>query len=350
VKKEMLLMDNSNALDKKMVANDNGSNVSIVICTKNEASNIKTALDSLIENNIMNQKVEVIIVDGYSTDKTAEIASEYPVRMFFESTGTRGGASNVGWKNANGDIIVYTNADCLFSKDWIINILKFFGDSKTAVVGGVDLTPPITTSYFEKASGLLDELRIFPRHRRGLVFRLRGCNVAYRKSALASCNGFDENFHFAEETELQYRLFKKGYHFAFDPSIVVYHKRRSSLAEYWKQFYGAGFGKFQLVEKHPSSLFAPEVFTLPFLSALLFVSIIAYVLGSILFLPLFIGTLLIPTIYTIYVMRKVYLHVRSLHFLPGALIALFLRNVALLAGFFCGALSRTINRIRSRKK
>ncbi len=343
-------MASYNTLDKRVAANDHGLKASIVICTKNEAVNIKTALDSLIETNVMNRKVEVIVVDGYSTDKTAEIVSKYPVKMFYESTGTRGGASNVGWKNAKGNIIVYTNADCLFSKDWISNILKFFDDSKTAAVGGVDLTPPITTSYFEKASGLLDELRIFPKHRLGLVFRLRGCNVAYRKSALASCNGFDENFHFAEETELQYRLYRKGYNLAFDPSIVVYHKRRSSLAEYWRQFYGAGFGKFQLVEKHPSSLFIPEVFTLPFLFALLSVSIIAYILGSIFFLPLFLVTLLIPTIYAIYVMNKVYLHAKSLYFLPGALLALFLRNIALFAGFFCGALSRAMKEIRSMKK
>lgn len=340
-------MDDPSKLDKKMPIN---ANVSIVICTKNEAMNIRNALDSLIENNVMNQKVEVIVVDGYSTDETAQIVSEYPVKLLYESTGTRGGASNVGWKNAKGDIIVYTNADCLFSKDWISNILKSLSDPKTAAAGGIDLTPPVTTSYFEKASGLLDELRIFPKHRLGLVFRLRGCNVAYRKSALIRCNGFDESFHFAEETELQYRLYKIGYNLAFDPSIVVYHKRRSSLTEYWRQFYGCGYGKFQLFKKHPFSLFAPEVFILPSLSALFFVSLIAYLLDSIFSLPLFLGTILIPTIYATYVVIKVYLHIRSLYFLPGVLIALFLRNVALIAGFFCGALSHTLKRIRSIKK
>lgn len=337
-------MDDTSELDNEMSVD---INVSIVICTKNEAENIRDALDSLVENNVINQNVEVVVVDGHSTDKTAQIASMYPVKLIHESTGTRGGASNIGWKNANGDIIVYTNADCLFCKNWISDLLKSFINPKMAAVGGIDLTPPTTTSYFAKAGGLLDELRIFPKHRLGSVFRLRGCNVAYRKSALIRCKGFDESLNFGEEIELQYRLYEMGYNLAFDPSVVVYHKRRSSLAEYWRQFFGCGYGKFQLVKKHPSSLFAPEIFIFPLLSALFFVSIIAYLLGSIIFLPFFLGTLLVPTIYAAYVVIKVYLHIRSIYFLPGVLIALFIRNVAIIAGFFYGAIAQTLNRIGS---
>lgn len=340
-------MDDPSASEKKMPVY---ASVSIVICTKNEEENIKNALDSLIENNIINQNVEVIIVDGYSTDETVQIVSKYPVKLLQESTGTRGGASNVGWKNANGDIIVYTNADCLFSRDWISKVQKSFDDPRIAAVGGVDLTPLTATSYFEKASGLLDELRIFPKHHLGLVFRIRGCNVGYRKSALTKCQGFDERFNFGEEIELQYRLYKNGYSFAFDPSMVVYHKRRSSLAGYWKQFQGCGYGKFQLVKKHPFSLFAPEIFILPLLSGLLFASTIAYMLSSIIFLPLGLGTLLIPAFYAAYVMIKVYQYNKSIYFLPGVLIALLLRNVATVAGFFYGALSQTLEGFRSIKK
>lgn len=336
-------MDDDCVLNQKTSGN---SSVSIVICTKNEEINIKNALDSLTENDLINPEVEIVIVDGCSTDKTAQIVSEYPVKVLYEATGTRGGASNIGWKNATGEIVVYTNADCLFRRGWISSIVKSFNDPKIAAVGGMDLTPLHATSYFEKASGLLDELRTFPKHRLGAVFRLRGCNVAYRQSALVKCGGFDEGLNDGEEVELQYRLHKMGYDLVFDPSVIVYHKRRSSLVDYWRQFIGCGFGKSQLVEKHPSSLFAPEVFMFPFMFSLFLVSIIAYLLSSIIFLPLFLGVLLIPTVYMTYMMIKASLYARSFRFLPGILLALFLRNVAIMVGFFEGALYSGWRRIR----
>ncbi len=322
------------------------SSVSIVICTKNEEINIKNALDSLVENDLISPEVEIVIVDGCSTDKTAQIASKYPVKLLYESTGTRGGASNIGWKNATGQIVVYTNADCLFRREWISSILKPFDDPRIAAVGGIDLTPLHATSYFEKASGLLDELRTYPKHRLGAVFRLRGCNVAYRQSALVSCGGFDESLNDGEEVELQYRLHKMGYDLVFDPSVIVYHRRRSSLVDYWRQFIGCGFGKFQLVEKHPSSLFAPEVLMFPFMFSLFLVSMIAYILSSMIFLPLFLGVLLIPTVYMTYMLIKASLYARSFRLLPGILLALFLRNVAIMLGFFEGAISSGWRRIR----
>lgn len=323
--------------------------VSIIIRTKNEERNIQEAFDSLVRNQILGEDAEVMIVDAHSTDKTVEVASKYPVKIVFESTGTRGGACNVGWKNAKGELIVFTDADCFFQRDWIKKIKKSFGNVKIGAVGGVDLTPPNTTSYFQRASGLLDDLRIFPKHKKGFVFRLRGCNIAYRRDALSECGGFDEKLDVAEETELLYRLNGIGYEIVFDPTIAVYHKRRRSLKRYVKQFFGYGHGKFQLVKKHPSLIFSPEIFALP--SLVVFIAISALVSSvNTFFLPLVYIALAIPFLYTIYVVYTICMSGGNLKLLPGAIVALFLRNVAAAMGFFAGLLGHVVVFLRGSKK
>ena len=333
--------------DKKFTNGSSKLKVSIIIRTKNEATHIKDLLDSMVKNRIINSDTEVIIVDGCSSDKTVSIASKYPVKIVTESTGTRGGAANVGWKNASSDIVVYTDADCITVKNWTENILKHFEDEKVGVVGGSDLTAPSTKSYFEKASGLLDELRIAPSHKQNTVFRLRGCNIAYRKSALMESGGFDNSLHVGEETELIYRLYKRGYHLIFDPSIIIYHKRRSSITEFFKQFFGYGYFKFKLVMKHPSTFLFPEVFLFPSVPMFIIISIVLYLMDKS-YLPLFLFSLAIPATYIIYTIYKLFSYTSSKKLLLGAVLALIARNIASAAGFFAALLIEPIKKIKGR--
>lgn len=322
--------------------------VSIVVPTKNEAKHIKDLLDSMVENDIINPSTEVIIVDGHSTDGTVDIASRYSVKIVVESTRTRGGASNVGWKNASGDIVVYTDADCVTVENWIEKMLKHFEDEKVAVVGGADLTFPSTKSYFGKASGLLDELRIAPSHKQDAIFRLRGCNIAYRRSALVESGGFDRALHVGEETELHYRLYTMGYRLIFDPSIIVYHKRRSSITKYFKQFFWYGYSKFKLVMKHPSTSFFPEIFLFPFTSIIIIFSAILYLMNQN-FFPLFLFSMAIPAAYILYAVHKLVSYVNPKRNLLGAIAALIIRNIALVIGFFAAVVAEPLKKIGGRK-
>ncbi len=323
--------------------------VSIIVRTKNEATHIKDLLDSMVNNDIISPSTEVVIVDGHSSDETVNIASRYPVKIVVESTGTRGGASNVGWKNASGNVIVYIDADCLTVRNWIEEILKHFEDEKVAVVGGPDLTFPSTKSYFEKASGLLDELRVAPSHKQNAIFRLRGCNIAYRKSALAKSKGFDNSLHVGEETELIYRLHKMGYRLILDSSIIVYHKRRSSITEYFKQFFGYGYSKFKLAMKYPSTFFFPEVFLFPFASLLIIISVILYLMNPN-FLPLFLFSMAIPVAYVTYTVYKIVSYANSKRLLLGAIAGLIIRNIASAAGFFAASVAEPLKKIKGKNR
>ena len=87
-------------------------------------------------------KYEVIIVDGYSTDDTVEIAKRYGCKIVYENAGTIGGARNIGVENSTGKYIAFTDSDCIVDKNWLKNLIGQFTDEKIASVGG-----PIRAMY-----------------------------------------------------------------------------------------------------------------------------------------------------------------------------------------------------------
>jgi len=73
--------------------------------------------------------LEIIVVDGNSTDNTREIVSQYPVKLLLEERHGLNAARNTGIKNSSGEIVAFTDADCIIPKDWISKIVDNFRDS-----------------------------------------------------------------------------------------------------------------------------------------------------------------------------------------------------------------------------
>ncbi len=97
--------------------------VSVIIPTKNNGDILEKCLSSIKNLDYPKDKIEVIIVDGHSKDATVEIAKKYGCRILYEDIGTRGGACNVGVRNAEGKFIAFTDADCVVPKDWLTNLI-----------------------------------------------------------------------------------------------------------------------------------------------------------------------------------------------------------------------------------
>jgi glycosyltransferase involved in cell wall biosynthesis len=163
--------------------------VSIVIPTKNNGDILEKCLISIQNLDYPKEEIETIIVDGHSTDGTVEIAKKYGCKIVYEDIGTRGGACNIGVKNANGEFkfIVFTDADCVVPKNWLKNLVKHFNSEKIACVGGPNVTPKDDTE-FAKCVGVVLSFLSKPGSRYGFnidrvteTFHNSGCNVAIEK-------------------------------------------------------------------------------------------------------------------------------------------------------------------------
>lgn len=221
--------------------------VSVIVPTKNEVANIVDCLDSLLKLNY--PSYEIIIVDAGSQDNTSEVVSQYPVKVITEKKQTRAAGCNAGFRAASGDIVAFTDADCIIECDWLLKIVRSFDTSEVAVVGGRDLTPPLE-GILQRSMGAIEEHWRTKRVRGNKAARaVKGCNSAYLKRVFNDLDGFDEDFIYAEEHELHHRILKKGYDIIFNPDIIVWHKRRSSLLKYLNQCYKAEIGSMQCILK-----------------------------------------------------------------------------------------------------
>src|SRR5215471_6265280 len=120
---------------------DQTPSVSIIVCSYNGAATLRACLDSL--GKIDYPKFEVILVDDGSTDNTAQIAAEFPnVRYIHQPNRGLSAARNTGAAAARGEVLAYTDADCMADVDWLYYLVGTLTSGDFAGVGGPNITPP----------------------------------------------------------------------------------------------------------------------------------------------------------------------------------------------------------------
>jgi glycosyltransferase involved in cell wall biosynthesis len=126
---------------------DSETGISVIIPTKNEGQAIHECLSSIYNQSL--QPLEVIIVDGGSTDNTLKEASQFPVKILTETKpSSLPNARNVGAKNAKGDIILIIDADVILEKNCLSNAVKYFEDSN--IIAVVPSEQKVAHSHLEK--------------------------------------------------------------------------------------------------------------------------------------------------------------------------------------------------------
>jgi glycosyltransferase involved in cell wall biosynthesis len=135
--------------------------ISIIIPAKNEEKLIRSCLNSLKALDYPKDKLEIIVVDGLSTDQTDTVARELGATVISNVKQTVSPGRNIGFENAKGELIAFTDADCIIDKNWLTNCVKYFEqDEAVACVGGPNLTPE-GESNFGKAVGFVFDQPIF---------------------------------------------------------------------------------------------------------------------------------------------------------------------------------------------
>jgi len=226
------------------------SKVSVIVCAYNAERTMDACLASLEKLNYPNY--EVIVVNDGSTDSTREICERYDyIRLINQDNQGLSAARNVGLSAARGEIIAYTDADCMADQDWLTYLVARFQFSDFAAVGGPNLPPPddslvpscVAVSPGAPTHVLLDD---------EVAEHIPGCNMAFRRDALEAIDGFDPVFRAAgDDVDLCWRLQNKGYKIGFCPSAVVWHFRRNTVRDYLKQQRGYGKAEALLYFKHP---------------------------------------------------------------------------------------------------
>jgi len=156
--------------------------ISIVIPTYNEEKNIVGCLESLSNQTIPRVEYELIVVDGNSKDRTRELAEPLADMVFIQTSPKVGGARNDGAKASKGEIIVTTDADCIFRQDFLERIKKGFDDDGRIVqlYGTVyPLEGGVKNHAFLTIANWFSRLGYYTR----AFYYTLGCNSSFRREA-----------------------------------------------------------------------------------------------------------------------------------------------------------------------
>ena len=228
--------------------------VSIIVPVYNGEKTLALCLDSLMNLDYPKKDLEIIVVDNASTDETAKVIKQYPVKYIFEPHKSRARARNKGIKSAQGEFIAFLDADCVAHKDWLRRLWKECHDSSVGACGG-EIYAYNCSSVWEKYA----ENRGFYRHeysmKEEVLFpTIKTGNAIYPKTILENIGLFDETFYGGEDTDLSLRIAFGGLKFIYIPDAIVYHKHRNSLTGLCKQFFGYGRYKRILREKYKNTI------------------------------------------------------------------------------------------------
>jgi glycosyltransferase involved in cell wall biosynthesis len=117
--------------------NDKYSRVSIIVPVKNGEKTIEKIIVSLLAQDYPKDSTQIIIVDNDSRDHTTEIIRKYPVILEYEDKmASSYAARNKGLSVADGEIIAFTDADCVPEKNWISEGVRALNKEKADMAGG----------------------------------------------------------------------------------------------------------------------------------------------------------------------------------------------------------------------
>jgi len=249
---------------------NNRKTISVIIPVKNEQEKIRNCLKMVF--NQSHKSFEVIVVDGYSTDKTVEIVREFPAEIFFDDYGTIGGARQIGLEKAKGQYVAFVDADCIPERDWLENLIKEFDNGIVGVGGRIRHAGKglweksiilAMNTFFGSANSV--QSRFFKNKR--FVKSISGCNSMYRKEDLIKVGGFDPKLSVTEDAVLNRKLSKIG-KLLYTPNAIVLHDHGRSLKDFARRIYeyGCGWGRNHLLDLQ----IVPPLLVLPLLISAVF--------------------------------------------------------------------------------
>ena len=262
---------------------------SLIIPVFNRPNEIDELLGSLMKQTIR-KNFEVIIVEDGSTNSSEDIVKKYSkelnLKYFFKENSGAGASRNFGMQHASGNYFIIFDSDCIIPPNYLIEVEKALSLNFTDAFGGADtahesftviqkainysMTSFLTTGGIRGSKKAIDK------------FQPRSFNLGISKKAFEITEGFND-MKIGEDIDLTFRLWEQNFDTQFIENAFVFHKRRTTFQQFFKQTFAFGKGRPYLNRKFPKT--AKITYWFPSLFVLgLAISLVALCIGFTLFM------------------------------------------------------------------
>lgn len=266
---------------------------SIVIPLYNRPDEIRELLKSLTKQTYTD--FEVIIVEDGSTKGAKDIIESFQDRLdihyYFKPNAGQGFARNYGFERANGDFYVVFDSDVIVPKEYLAAVQSSIDANGWDAFGGPDAAHESFTplqkaiSYSMTSPFTTGGIRGNKKHVG--QFHPRSFNMGISAAVYKDTKGYKLSRR-SEDIEFSIRMINSGYKVGLIPDAFVYHKRRTSISQFYKQIFGFGKGRIDIAQMYPGELklvhALPAMFTIGFFTLLILNLMKILVLDQIVFL------------------------------------------------------------------
>nr|WP_232455976.1 glycosyltransferase [Polaribacter sp. SA4-10] len=216
-------------------------------------------LESLVNQDFSND-FEVLIIEDGSTNKSDKVIGKYKeqlnLKYFYKENSGAGASRNFGMQKALGNYFIILDSDVLLPKQYLSEVKNALENKFTAAFGGPDAAhtsfTPLQKAINYSMTAVLTTGGIRGKKQAVGKFQPRSFNLGLSKIAFEKTQGFSEMKN-GEDIDLTFRLWKNGFETQLIEKAFVYHKRRSSIQQFFKQTFGFGTARPLLNKKYPET-------------------------------------------------------------------------------------------------
>ncbi len=252
---------------------------SIIIPLYNRPQEIDELLATLCKQTYT--QFEVLVIEDGSVRDAKDIVAQYQnrldVKYFFKENSGQGFSRNFGFERAKGDYFIIFDSDILVPADYLETVKDYLFEHQLDAFGGPDaahdsftpvqkaisyaMTSPFTTGGIRGNKNHIGQ------------FHPRSFNMGVSKAVYEKVGGFILT-RLGEDIEYSIRIHESGFKIGLIPAAKVYHKRRTSFKQFYKQLHFFGRARINIYKHFPSELklvhFFPAVFVLGLSFTLIF--------------------------------------------------------------------------------
>lgn len=220
--------------------------ISIVIATRNRPRQLARCLEACSRLDYPRERFEVIVVDDGSTVSLECVVTEYRHRMNLQflrqpNTGPAQ-ARNVGIAMATGELLAFTDDDCMPETDWLSQLASALQRTPGHMIGGRTVNALTANAYSTTSQVIVDAVYRHYNAGAGDSWFFASNNLAVPAATLREIGGFNNEFRFAEDRELCDRWQASGFGLSYAPDAVVQHAHDLTARTFWRQHFGYGRG------------------------------------------------------------------------------------------------------------